>query len=146
MRCSFHPEREAVAACVECGRGICEECKIELRKRARCPECAQRRSGLITAAGVLNIIGGVFWLITGLIFVALGALFGRAPGAEEPGKAISLVMSVFGGPGLILGGLGIAGGVVALKRRLWGLALAGAILTWNTLSLVFLALRRRDFR
>jgi len=30
MKCAYHPEREAVGACVDCGRLVCDECKTLL--------------------------------------------------------------------------------------------------------------------
>ena len=39
MRCHYHPEREAVATCGNCGRGTCVECTIIEGGRWYCPRC-----------------------------------------------------------------------------------------------------------
>ena len=39
MNCQSHPDREAVAACVRCGRLVCEECRTEVGVRSYCAGC-----------------------------------------------------------------------------------------------------------
>ena len=38
MHCLYH-EREAVATCSTCGKGVCNQCLIELEHNMLCPEC-----------------------------------------------------------------------------------------------------------
>ena len=40
MDCAYHTGKEAAAACVNCGRLICLECKMELAGKYYCPPCA----------------------------------------------------------------------------------------------------------
>jgi hypothetical protein len=40
VNCYIHPDREAVAACADCGKSICLECKVVLRESAYCNACA----------------------------------------------------------------------------------------------------------
>ncbi|HEX3014250.1 MAG TPA: hypothetical protein VHO92_08265 [Methanobacterium sp.] len=42
MRCSEHTEKEAVAVCVSCGRGLCEDCRLQLAGKNYCQECADK--------------------------------------------------------------------------------------------------------
>ena len=42
MKCAYHPEREAVGACVDCGRLICAECKTVLGGKIYCNSCADK--------------------------------------------------------------------------------------------------------
>ena len=42
MKCDKHPERGAIAACVRCGRGICEDCRLQLAGKNYCQECADK--------------------------------------------------------------------------------------------------------
>lgn|GEM_PF-3207863 len=44
MKCYFHQGKEAVGACVSCGKGLCEECKIELYGKLHCKQCIERKS------------------------------------------------------------------------------------------------------
>jgi hypothetical protein len=43
MNCFFHPEEEAVASCIDCGKGLCKTCaaKYEI---AVCDDCNARRN------------------------------------------------------------------------------------------------------
>jgi len=43
MQCAYHPEREPVGACVECGRLICMECRALLGSRIYCTPCADKK-------------------------------------------------------------------------------------------------------
>lgn len=40
MKCDKHQENEAIAVCVNCGKGICEECRLNLGGKNYCQECA----------------------------------------------------------------------------------------------------------
>jgi len=39
MKCSYHPEREPVGACVSCGRLACAECRVILGGKVYCNPC-----------------------------------------------------------------------------------------------------------
>ena len=93
------------------------------------------------AADVLNIVAGVFSIlgfigvIVGIIFLGYFMIFpssGNGPYAGfdfwlVPGfiKTILWIVAIFL---LVTGVLPIIGGIYALQRRKWGLALAGSIL------------------
>jgi hypothetical protein len=98
-----------------------------------------------TAAGILAIIAGTLELILGLLIAAIGGitfLFGWA--------------GVFATPFIILGIIAIVGGVYALRRQVWGLALAGSICAliptippWSILgilAIIFVSLGKREFK
>ena len=40
--CAYHPDRDAVGACVSCGRLICDECKTVLGGKIYCNPCADK--------------------------------------------------------------------------------------------------------
>lgn len=42
MKCFYHNDRDAVAACQDCGVGLCPDCAAKY-KPALCPDCAQKR-------------------------------------------------------------------------------------------------------
>ena len=89
-----------------------------------CPNCGVRVGKLLgthtwkpTAAGILDIVAGVIWIVIGGIVladdIALGVSFS--------------VVAIFA----------IIGGIFAIRRRIWGLALAGSICAlfdraWNS--------------
>lgn len=44
MNCYYHPDRSAVAQCVDCGKGLCAECANKSSNKIPiCPTCAKRR-------------------------------------------------------------------------------------------------------
>ncbi len=42
MKCTYHPDREAVGACVNCGRLICGECKTINDNKSYCATCSAK--------------------------------------------------------------------------------------------------------
>ena len=41
MKCYYHDNKEVVAACTECGRFICEACKVNINGKAVCKKCIE---------------------------------------------------------------------------------------------------------
>ena len=95
---------------------------------------------MLTAGGILSIMGGVFEVIGGGIMVGLviahrqllrpGSTTGR-PGINSglfgPVELIWLI--TVGVSLLVLGIIATVGGVSAIRKRIFGLSLAGAICT-----------------
>jgi hypothetical protein len=109
-----------------------------------------------TAAGILTIIAGFLGLLIGLALAVglgiMGSLAWVIPGF--PGVAGFLALLPV--PGIILSIVAIIGGIYAIRRRVWGLALAGAIcallftvpfLGWilAVLAIIFVSLGKREF-
>ena len=126
---------------------------------------ANRRSGLLTAGGVLSIIAGAFQIIFGLI--VLGLMIGFAIwGGYNPFPHIPWMpdnrleitvyplfptwLTIVGVPALALGIVAIIGGIYALRRKSFGMSLAGAICALPTiilgvLAIIFVSLSRKEF-
>ena len=99
------------------------------------------RSGLLTAGGILSIIGGALEVIGGGIMVGLVIahrelfrLVGHGVWGGHPGiflgrlGAVDLIWFIsVGVPIFALGIVAIVGGVSATRRKIFGLSLAGAI-------------------
>jgi len=122
------------------------------------------RSGLLTAGGILSIVGGAVEMICGAVVTAL-TMCGVIPGVFHlpqwmPGNRFEIhIMPSFtylGVPLLVLGIIAIVGGVSTLRRKNFGLSLAGAICALcafcafpshilGLLAVIFLALRKREF-
>ena len=112
------------------------------------------RTWMPTVAGILNIIAGTFGLIGGLVLIVLGTV---ASGVLEPFVfgTLQLVplafLSALGLPLLILGILALVGGIYALQRKMWGLALASSIsaVLFSRLlgipAIIFIALSKKEF-
>jgi len=76
-----------------------------------------------TTAGILSIVAGAFQVIIGSVVAVVGGAVGGL-------ATIPIMPQIFGiiaTPIIILGIVAIVGGIYALKRRIWGLALAGSI-------------------
>ena len=119
------------------------------------------RGGLLSAGGILNIIVGAFEVISGGMMVALVCLwmpfrlwllsycprFGGACGIAD----VPIWWMITEGLLLVLGIIAIVGGVSAIRRKSFGLSLAGAICALIPLNLlgllavIFVSLGKREF-
>jgi len=93
-----------------------------------------------TAAGICAIIGGVVGLIIGLVTVSIGGF---------AGGIFMGWFAAFGAPLIVLGIIAIVGGIFALKRRTWWLALVGSICAVpvgiGILALIFVIMGKNEF-
>lgn len=137
-----------------------------------------KRTWKPTTAGILSIIAGAIGIGRGIFVLILGGLIGTLGGLAT-GEWRSLIQEwteimvpgMTSVPEIITGALGIAstfvialgaislafgivaliGGIYAIRRRVWGLALAGAILSipsaalLGVLSIIFVSLGRDEF-
>jgi hypothetical protein len=126
------------------------------------------------AAGVLSIISGAIEIILGALVLFFGSIlsslggswqnwlgdwggmsdFGALPAMPDIGGIISAAAVVIGIVLIIIGVIAVVGGVHSIKRRHWGLALAGAILSFpflplggilGLLAIIFVSLGKREF-
>jgi len=123
------------------------------------------KGGLLTAGGALSIVAGAFKVIGGGAMVALVTLgislrvwlSSFLPGIAggwygfERWAVVPIWLTVIGGLFLVLGIIAIVGGISAIKRKSFGLSLAGAICALIPLNLlgllavIFVALGKREF-
>jgi hypothetical protein len=123
------------------------------------------RGGLLTAGGALSIVAGAFEVIGGGIMVALVSLglplrlwlSSFLPGITggwcgfECWAVVPIWLTIIGGLLLVLGIIAIVGGISAIRRKSFGLSLAGAICAFIPLNLfgllavIFVSLARREF-
>jgi hypothetical protein len=121
------------------------------------------RSGLLTAGGVLSIVGGALQVIAGLAILAVTigarvmlrlALVPIHPG-DWWGHVIPFVpfwLITVGGSLFFLGMVAIVGGVSATRRGNFGLSLAGAIcaipspaIPLGILAVIFVSVSKKEF-
>ena len=104
-----------------------------------------------TTAGILNIVAGVLGLLAGIGIAVFFQMLRSLAGAFIPGFPSGPVFGLIGVPLIILGIVAIVGGIFALRRRIWGLAYAGAIcallltLILGILSITFVSLGKGEF-
>lgn len=109
---------------------------------------AGKRSGMLTAGGVLAIIAGVIGVIGGIIAMAASTF-----GAGYLGIAGAIGGVTAGVISLVLGVLAILGGRYALDKKNFILAIVfggvcGLLSSWlfGLLALIFIALSKKEFR
>jgi len=118
MNCGAKP-MAGTSFCPGCGAPttplteICDKCG------ARVAKAIDGKTWKPTAAGILCIIAGTIAVISCIVFTVLGSIIAIFFGIAWP--------AVFGVLSIILGIIAIVGGIYALRRKSWGLALAGSI-------------------
>ena len=127
-----------------------------------------------TTAGIMNIISGVIGIALGILILVFITFMGNVDwnslvqqyggwmqgGMNIPGlpgnflSALGPIIVVVGAVFLVFGVIALVGGINALRRRRWGLALAGAILSLfipvigtilGILAIIFLSLGKKEF-
>jgi RNA polymerase subunit RPABC4/transcription elongation factor Spt4 len=141
------------------GTSFCPNCAAPTTELTEiCPKCGARVAGKVVAkagstwmpltAGILDLVAGVPALIIGILVAAgLGAL-GWISGIA----GVGVIMAVMGVPLIIFAIIAIVGGVFALRKRIWGLALAGSIFALfcacilGIPAIVFIAMGKGEFQ
>lgn len=97
------------------------------------------------AAGVLAIVGGSFNILVALSLAMFMPIAASFPGAFS---TLGFIGALFLGTGVVA----LIGGISAIRRKRWGLSLAGAICAiappsflLGILSTVFIAMARDEF-
>ena len=151
--------------CMNCGvkplsgTGFCPNCGTQTTAMTEiCPKCGARVAGkaattggawMPLTAGILELIIGIPGLIVGLIAVAVGSFLTFF---------VAGLGGLIGAPIVVLSIVAIIGGVFAIRKRVWGLALAGAIcgfivglplvapaILLGIPAIIFVALGKRQF-
>jgi hypothetical protein len=103
-----------------------------------------------TVAGVLCILAGAADVALGVLTLLVGGIVRQVLAFTEVGRLADLVILV-SPVWFVLGIVAILGGICALRRKTWGLALAGSICAltgcspFGVLAIIFLALARGEF-
>ena len=97
-----------------------------------------QKTPMPTVAGILAIAAGGFKLLglLGLIIASFFVIASPVPAVGVDPAVILLIISI---PLAILGILAVVGGIYALQRKKWGLALAGSIAAFLPFSLMGIA-------
>lgn len=118
-----------------------------------------------TTAGILSIIAGTIGVIGGIWIVVIGAGIaglGACPWMEAVPEMPDILPNILGVlgimvgaiaiPAIIMGAVAIVGGIYALRRQKWGLALAGSVCALigsgpllGILAIIFVAMGKGEF-
>lgn len=105
-----------------------------------------------TAAGILDIISGACGLIGFLFLIVAAVASGLIP--EMAGVPLELVRGILIAvsiPMAIVSILALVGGIYALQRKVWGLALAGSIAAFvisavlGIVAIILTAISKNEF-
>jgi hypothetical protein len=114
-----------------------------------------KRTGMPMIAGILNILAGCLSLLGGGLVAWMVTLILYSPDWYWDGVVgvpVLVIWLVFM-PYLVISALAIAGGIYSLKRRFWGLTLAGSICALLTIwagvlgivSIIMVIAAKREF-
>jgi len=114
-------------------------------------------------AGILNIISGAFLLIGGIIVLSLlnqprvavpwasYAMYSMGFEGEPSSSFVTIFIVILAIAIIIPGVVSTIGGICSIKRRLWGIALAGSVSTFLMLfvlgipTIALTAISKREF-
>jgi hypothetical protein len=98
-----------------------------------------------TTAGILSIIAGVINMIWGILVATMVSFVTGFFGMGW--------LSAIGAPAIVFGIIAIVGGIYALQRKIWGLALVGSICALvgpagilGILAIIFVSLGKGEFK
>ncbi len=156
MKCARHPDVEAVAVCVNCGKALCPECRNEVDGKSYCRPCSNKflavgtarakRSGKLAAGGVLGIAAGLVGFIGAASFIA------DSTGTHSMDDISTGLEVVLGIALIFLGIVAVVGSIFALSRKHFWLAIAGGICAFLTFwlagipALVLIIASRDEFK
>ena len=106
-----------------------------------------------TVAGILSLVAGALGIIIGIAVATIGAIGCGVWGEMGLPFIGRLAVTATAAP-LVLSAVAIVGGVYALKRKVWGLALAGGIcallippaFVLGILAIIFVAMGKDEFK
>jgi hypothetical protein len=102
-------------------------------------------------AGICTIVSAALKIL-GAIAIICGLAFVRAMPHFSIGTYELAILTGIMIPLIILGVVALIGGIYTLRRRLWGMALAGAIAAFlpsgilGILAIIFIALSKNEFK
>ena len=117
MNCGAKP-MAGTSFCPRCGAPTTSLTEVCINCGVRVAKVMKRKTWKPTAAGILCIIVGAIGVILGLVVNNVGSALAYMFGTE---------LIAIGALLIIAGIIPIVGGIYALRRRIWGLALAGSI-------------------
>ena len=134
--------------CPGCGAPTTPTTEMCINCGARVTKAMKEKTWMPTTAGILSIIVGAISVIFCIVVVVLGSTIGAFFGFE-----VVWEWSTFAIPLIILGIIAIVGGIYALRRKIWGLALVGAICALfgpagilGIFAIIFVSLGKGEFK
>ncbi|MEW5748665.1 MAG: zinc ribbon domain-containing protein [Candidatus Thermoplasmatota archaeon] len=144
------PAQAPTRNCVSCGRSISWDANV-------CPYCGHDYRVVMAGAppqkkeSAMPVIGGILILIVGIAYLGIGGLIAAAGGSvlwmDMEGSEFAVAC---GAIVLLLGVLVLLGGIFAIQRRHFGLALVAGIFALPSvlgiIGLILIIVSREEFR
>jgi len=93
--CFYHPGRDAVGACVSCGRMICLECRTLLGGKIYCQPCAEetfvKKPAAAPAPAAPGQVSGAWWLLPIFLTWVGGLIAWALTRDRNPGRARAML-------------------------------------------------------
>jgi len=142
--------------CPQCGAPIesddkfCNACGAKLTEPENVVSLGVQRTWRSTTAGILSILAAIVGIFLVRLLITYSGWYGEPTGFLPGGTLVVVPESAFGVQ-LGFGILAIGGGICALTRKLWGLALFGSICSliclWplGLFAIIFTAVSKKEF-
>ncbi len=153
-----------VRNCISCGRpidfstNVCPYCGYDYRAPTMMGPPPVPKTGTPVAGGILVLIAGLLALANGILYLAsnVADLTGISLPPEVTLQQFESVVRVCGVVELIFGIVAVMGGVFAIQRKHFGLAIAGSVLGMigfgftfgailGLIGLILVAISRKEF-
>jgi hypothetical protein len=101
--CTYHPGKDGVGACINCGKMVCIACRTELQEKVYCPPCANKLfvakadvPTYVPTGPVVQTVSSAWWLLVILPFIFGASWIGGiiawvANKGKDPKKASSML-------------------------------------------------------
>ena len=154
MKCSTHPDVDAVGVCINCGRAVCATCRTVVGGKTFCPQCAtgvskvakREPTAKLIAGGILGIIAGVLGLVLGVILIAGGSA------TDYPWESADWSVVGLGIAAVVFSILAIIGSSFAVARKNFTIAVIGGVCALLALwplgipALILIVMSRGEFQ
>lgn len=135
MQCYNHPQIEATATCVTCGKALCSSCAVDVGGRIHCQQCLAAGAAASASTvpntntlAVVSLISGILGLVgclcgANIILGPVAAVTGylgrkqiMQSGGAEKGQKLATIGLVLGVAELVLGVAGLVLFVLTFSR------------------------------
>jgi hypothetical protein len=156
--------QQQMRTCVSCGRqipwdaNVCQFCGHDYRAQATAAP-PHEKGALSLVGGILILIAGIIGLVTGILLLTVDLSSLDSYGLNVGGLVDTLesIIRACGGIFAVLGIIALLGGYAGIRRKWFGLAIAGGVLglfvvgpygiasVLSLVGLILVAVARKDF-
>lgn len=135
---------------IESGDKFCRACGTKLGEPEHTVSAGTGRTWKSTTAGILTILAAIIGIFLVRVLIIYSGWYGQ-PTRLFPGSILMTVDESSFVIELAFGVVAIAGGICALTRKFWGLALVGSICSFiclwplGVLAIIFTAVSKKEF-